>query len=161
MTDDLRHYLNDHLVASDSVLVLIEDLGLRQETQKDRAFYAALYSRVLTDQEQLQELMEHAEAAPKILSQMVGGLVARSSHLKLYWDGMEPGDLGMFEALERIELGVQSKILLWRVMRDLASSVPEWEGVDFDRLEQLAITQREDVETYRLEAARRTMLRAG
>lgn len=160
MTDDLRHYLNDHLIASDSALVLIEDLGLRQETQQDRAFYAALYSRVLADQEQLQELMEHAEASPKIFSQVVGGLVARTSHLKLYWDGMEPGDLGMFEALERIELGIQSKILLWRVMRDLASSVPAWVNVNFDRLEQLATVQREEVEDYRLAAARHTMLRA-
>ena len=73
--------------------------------------------------------------------------------MKLMWEKVEPGQLGMFEALEMLAIGIQGKRLLWMVLYEISTWFPEWDGVDFRRLELEAIEQRDGVDAWRIEAA--------
>ncbi len=73
---------------------------------------------------------------------------------KLNWEQVEPGELGMFEALELLALGVQGKRQLWAALGEVAPWFPEWNGIDFANLESRAIQQRGGIESRRIEAAK-------
>jgi hypothetical protein len=70
------------------------------------------------------------------------------------WEGFEPGELGLFEALEMLALGVQGKRLLWVALREIAPAYPAWKDVNFADLELEAIRQRDGVEAWRIEVVR-------
>jgi hypothetical protein len=87
-----------------------------------------------------------------------GSITGAASRLKLMWEGMEPGHLGRFEAMEILTVGIQGKRLLRLALSRLAPFVPEWQGIDFADLELDAIKQRDAVEALRVEAAMAALL---
>lgn len=60
----------------------------------------------------------------------------------------------MLEALEMLELGIQSKCLFWKGLSEVAQRFPEWTEIGFAELEQQASEQRNDIESWRINAAR-------
>ena len=101
----------------------------------------------------LEEMLRAAGMKSSTVLKVAGGVTARVGLLKLMWEGLEPGRLGMFEALEMLALGVQGKRLLWLAMQEIAPGYPEWNEYDFFDLERRAIEQRDGIEEWRIEAA--------
>jgi hypothetical protein len=89
--------------------------------------------------------------------QVAGTLTAKAGRLKLLWEGLKPGELGMFEALEMITLGIHGKRLLWVMLGEIAPQAPGWKNVDFAELERAAIRQRDALEERRIQAGRNTL----
>jgi hypothetical protein len=61
--------------------------------------------------------------------------------------------LGLFEALEFLEIGIRRKLELWRACAVVAPANPRLRGVDFEHLANRAEKQREEVESRRLHMA--------
>ncbi len=158
MDHDLERYLNDHLAGSAGAVRLIDHLATCQEDPGEREFFRSLKSKVEADREQLRELLARAGLKESAALQAAGKLTAGASNLKLKWEGMEPGELGMVEALEMLALGIQGKRLLWLMLSELAPAIPEWKGVPFADLELAAIEQRDAVEERRLRHGRDTLI---
>ncbi|MEK7951784.1 hypothetical protein [Luteolibacter soli] len=161
MDHELQRYLNDHLAGSAGAVKLIDDLASRQEDPGEAEFFRALREKVEADRVQLRELLDRAGLEESTALQVAGKLTAGVSQLKLKWEGMEPGELGMLEALEMLALGIQGKRMLWVMLGELAPAFPEWEGVRFADLELEAIRQRDAVEERRVRCGRDSLVDAG
>jgi hypothetical protein len=157
MDQDLQRYLNDHLAGSEGALILIQDLADRQEEESEKQFFLEIKSKVAGDQTVLKSLLENAGLEKSALLQIAGSVTARAGRIKLMWEGMECGKLGMFEALEMLALGIQGKRLLWVVLGEIAPYFPEWKGVNFADLELEAIAQRDSVEERRVATGREAL----
>lgn len=154
MNKDLERYLNDHLAGSCGALNLLQDLAERQELPADRRFFLQLKESVESDQALLESLLDAGDMERSKTAKAAGTLAAKASRLKLLWEGLEPGGLGMLEALEVLALGIQGKLLLWVMLGEIAPLIHGWRAVDFHNLEREAIRQREEVENRRKEAGR-------
>lgn len=157
MNDRLERYLNDHLAGSHSAITVLKDLAERQENAGDARFFRDLEKAVEEDQEVLVSLLERAGMKESAMQKAAGKVTAQAGRLKLRWEGMEPGELGTFEALEMLVLGIQGKRILWIMLNEIASLFPEWSGMDFKSLERRAREQRDEVEKRRIAAGREAL----
>ena len=160
MDENLQRYLNDHLAGSAGAVKLIDSLASRQEDPEEAEFFQTLKAKVEADREQLRDLLSRVGLEESATLQVAGKLTAGASKMKLKWEGMEPGELGMLEALEMLVLGIQGKRLLWVVLAEISSAFPEWEGIGFAELELEAIQQRDAVEERRLQHGRDSLIDA-
>lgn len=158
MNQELERYLNDHLAGSCAAVVLIKDLVARQETDSERDFFLKLHASVQEDQALLRRLMEKGEMEESKALQVAGAVTAKAGRLKLLWEGLDSGELGMFEALEILSIGIHGKRLLWVMLGEIARQLPGWHDIDFADLESAAIRQREAVEVRRIAAGRDAFL---
>lgn len=154
MDKDLARYLNDHLAGSSAALLLIQELADSHDVPGAREFFLRLKEAVGTDQSVLEDLLRRIGEDPSALHKMAGGIAARITNIKLMWERIEPGKLGLFEALEMLALGVEGKRLLWGALMEIAAWFPEWDGIDFGALDVRAVQQREDIEFWRIRAVR-------
>lgn len=152
MDTELQRYLNDHLAGSAGAIDLIGSLAGTAEDPADARFFRELEAKVGKDRELLKDLLERLGHSSSSFLEAAGNLTGKASRLKLMWEGLKPGELGRFEAMEMLSLGIQGKRLLWVVLGELAPWIPEWEGIVFSDLELDAIAQRDAVEARRLEA---------
>ena len=157
MNDRLERYLNDHLAGSHSAVTVIKDLAERQEDPADARFFRDLGKAVEEDQKLLAALLESAGMKESSFQKAAGKVTAQAGRLKLRWEGMEPGELGTFEALEMLALGIQGKRILWIMLTEIAPLFPEWSGMDFRALERSAREQRDAVEKRRIAAGREAL----
>jgi hypothetical protein len=158
MDQELERYLNDHLAGSSGALLLIDEIAEKSDHPDARIFFHKLRKKVEADRALLGELQKAIDKEPSAILKAAGNIAARMGGLKLMWEGIEPGSLGMFEALEMLALGVQGKRLLWRVLQEIQPWFPEWSGYDFADLELEAIRQRDEVEAWRIKAARESLI---
>lgn len=152
MDSEILRYLNDHLAGSAGAVGLIQTLAENSEDPDDERFFLELKAKVEEDRLLLKELIAKLGHSGSTFLEAAGDLTGKASRLKLMWEGLEPGRLGRFEAMEILALGIQGKRLLWLMMAELEPWVPEWDGIDFAGLELNAIAQRDAVEARRLEA---------
>jgi hypothetical protein len=153
MDSDIARYLNDHLAGSSSALLLIRELGERHHEPAARAFFSDLHNQCSKDREVIHGLLSSLGEETDKVTEIAAGAATRTGGLKLLWEKIETGRLGMFEALEILAIGVQGKKLLWAVCHELSPVYPEWNQYDFAGLEMEAILQRDGVEKWRKRAA--------
>lgn len=158
MDKDITRYLNDHLAGSCAAIPLIREIGHSHHAPEAREFFLQLGEAVVADQSTLESLLTRIGHDPSTLHKMAGGIASRLVNIKLMWEQVEPGKLGLFEALEMLTIGVQGKCLLWRSLIEIAAWFPEWKGIDFENLELQATRQRDDIEFWRLQAAASVLL---
>ncbi|MCW1925164.1 hypothetical protein OKA05_21570 [Luteolibacter arcticus] len=158
MDHNLQRYLNDHLAGSAGAIRLIDELATRQDDPAETAFFESLKAEVEGDQERLRHLLASAGLEESAALQATGKLTASASKLKLLWEGLKPGELGMFEALEMLTLGIQGKRLLWVMLMEIAPAYPEWDEIDFAELELEAIRQRDAMEERRILHGRESLI---
>jgi len=103
------------------------------------------------DRDVLQQLAERTGAGSSTLKELTAWLGEKVSRLKLR-HGTTDG-LGIFEALEFLELGIHGKFELWRALGAVAAADTRLQGIDFEQLAARAEKQRVMVENRRLEVA--------
>ena len=152
MDSNLERYLNDHLAGSSGAINLIASLATASDDPTQSQFFRELEAKVEKDRELLKSLLQKIGQCDSGILQVAGSLTEKAGRLKLMWEGLGPGRLGMFEALEMLCLGIQGKRLLWRLLARVSGQIPEWTEVDFAALEGEAAAQRDAVEEYRMQA---------
>lgn len=155
MNKGLQSYLNDHLAGSEGAIKLVEHLIKSSQGDPENVFYKGLKRTIKGDQKLLNDLMESAGVKPSALLRIAGNVAGSASRLKLRW---ESETLGVFEALEMLALGIQGKRLLWRILDEISPHFPQWQNVDFTKLERDAVVQRDAVENLRREAGRDSLV---
>ena len=153
MDNALQRYLNDHIAGSAGAIGLIQKLATSAEDPEEERFFRQLEQKVEKDRGLLKELIARLGQSSSSVLETAGSVTGAASRIKLMWEGMEPGQLGRFEAMEVLTLGIQGKHLLWLVLAELSPFVPEWDGINFTELVRDAIAQRDTVETRRVAAA--------
>ncbi len=160
MNPEIERYLNDHLAGASGALLMIQQCIDTFEEPHAVQFFKELKSDVEADRRLLEQLLTRAGLQPSGMLKTAGNLTARIGLLKLMWEGFDAGELGLFEGLEMLAIGVQGKRLLWVTLKEICHWYPEWKDFDFAALELEAIRQRDGVEFWRIEAARDTFVSA-
>ena len=150
--DDLPTYLNDHYAGSVAAVQLVEHLG--RKCEEKRSLFDALHADLIADQEVLAELVQRT-GSKSVVRRAAAWLLEKVSRVKFKAGGEDFGELGLFEALEVLALGITGKRLLWSALSRSLKDPVFLHGIDLGKLEQRAAEQFNRVETLRLECARK------
>jgi hypothetical protein len=151
MSDPLGTYLHDHLAGAAYAMDLVEFMRDQHKGNALGEFAAALLVEIKTDRDVLRQLAERVGAGASTLKEVTAWLGEKGSRLKLR-HGARDG-LGIFEALEFLELGIHGKFELWRALGAVAGADTRLQGIDFEQLAARAEKQRVMVDNWRLEVA--------
>jgi|GEM_PF-516765 len=151
MSNPLGTYINDHLAGSAYAIDLVEFLRDTYEGQELGQFAAWLLAEIKADREVLEGLRERVGGGPSKAKELTAWLGQKVSRVKLGHTGND--GLGLFEALEFLEIGIHGKLELWRAFAVVAPANPQLRGVDFEHLANRAEKQRAEVESRRLNLA--------
>jgi hypothetical protein len=149
--DPLTTYFRDHLAGAQAAINLLEVLRDQHTGQPLGQFAAGLLTEVEADREVLRGLAERLGAGASGLKEAAAWLGEKVSRVKLR--RRSAGELGTFEALEALGLGILGKLALWRALAVIAEGDGRLRGMDFHHLATRAQAQHTQVEERRLEAA--------
>jgi hypothetical protein len=155
--DPLTTYVRDHLAGAQAAINLLAVLRDQHTGTPLGQFAAGLLAEVEEDREVLRGLAGQVGAGASGLKEAAAWLGEKVSRVTLR--RRSAGDLGTFEALEALGLGILGKRALWRALAAVAEGDGRLRGVDFHHLAARAHAQHAQVEERRLEAAP-TALRA-
>jgi len=149
MNDPLAVYLHDHLAGAVVAINLIEALRDQHAGEPLGEFAAQLLGEVEADRAVLQEIAERVGSGSSAVKDAAAWLSEKVSRLKL---GREAGgELGTFEALEALALGILGKRALWRALTTLGD---RFRDIDLESLASRAQAQHDRVEEHRVQLAR-------
>ena len=152
MSDPLGTYLHDHLAGAAYAIDLVEFMRDQHQGEELGEFAAGLLGDIKADREILRQLAERVGAGSNKLKELTAWLGEKVSRLKLSHG--DEDDIGTFEALEFLEIGIHGKLELWRALGAIARSEPRLREMDFGQLAARAESQRVKVENRRLQAAK-------
>ncbi|MGI8821194.1 MAG: hypothetical protein ACR2ID_10060 [Chthoniobacterales bacterium] len=151
---DLTAYLNDHRAGALAALETIDHLIETFEGKPLGEFFQQLRVEIEADQRVLEELMGHIGADQSTLKKAGAWVGEKFSRAKTRVAGSNDDQLGLLHALEALMLGITGKGALWTALAAAAARVPELRHLDYPRLEQRAIEQRDRVDAKRRDVAR-------
>ncbi len=158
MADEhIATYLNDHLAGSVVALELLEHLESAHPGTALESFFAALRADIEEDRKELESLMNLLDVDQSSTRKATAWLTEKVTELKLRVDDPAGGALRLLEASEAVSLGIEGKLSLWRALAVVAKEEPRLRIVDYERLIERAVGQRNRVEEVRLEAAKRAL----
>lgn len=147
-------YLNDHLGGATLGANLAEQIAEHAEGTPLADVMTRLHAEIEEDRDTLHDLMERVDVSRNPVKQATGWLAETASRVK--FSGAASGDSGhgIFMALETLALGVQGKLSLWRVLREVRTAHPPLAVIDFDALIARAEAQYATLERERMAAGR-------
>jgi hypothetical protein len=158
MNSSLTNYLNDHLAGSLAALELLDHL-ITLHSGADREPFTQLRSEVEKDQRVLRQLLQELGEKESSMRKAAAWLTEKLGRAKLRFDDLGKGDLQLLEALEALALGIQGKLALWRALATISDAILGLGTLDLDRLQRRAVEQFQQVEEWRLRAARAALTR--
>jgi len=148
----LGTYLNNHLAASEGALELLSSLADAQANTDIAHFATELRSEIKAEQQELKNLMEQLQITKDKPRQAAGWLSEKFTQVKLQMDDSKDGALYLLETLELMLIAIEGKGGLWRVLA--ATAIPGLPVADYERYAQRSAEQQQQVETFRLAAAK-------
>ena len=154
-SNGLAIYLNDHLAGSVGAIDMIGRLIKAYEGKPIGQFFKELYIDIRSDQDELRRLMSVLRVKESSIRKVGAWVIEKVSRPKLELVSKdETPNVGLFQALEGLVLGIRGKEALWRALETVAVCWPQLERFDLKRLKNRAIDQGERVEAKRLEVLR-------
>jgi len=154
-SNDLAIYLNDHLAGSVGAIEMIGRLIKAYEGKPIRQFFKEVYIDIRSDQDELRRLMSVLRVEESSIRKVGAWVIEKVSRPKLELVSKdETPNVGLFQALEGLVLGIRGKEALWRALETVAACWPQLERFDLKRLKNRAIDQGERVEAKRLDVLR-------
>jgi hypothetical protein len=151
---DLTIYLNDHLAGSVGALELVDHLIETYRGKPLEQFFKDLRDEIDADQGTLEKLIETLGAKESAMRKAGAWVAEKLSRAKIRLSDSQEGQMGLLHALEGLVLGITGKRGLWDALAAAAETMPELRELDYARLENRAIEQRDRIEAKRLEVAR-------
>ena len=150
-------YLNDHLAGSMMGTDLAEQIAEMAEGTPLGAVMTSLSAEIEQDRQVLSDLMDALGTSKNPIKQATGWLAEKASRPK--FSGLTSGDpkLGTFMALEALMIGVEGKMSLWKVLKEVPDSYEPLKSMDLDNLIEKAEAQRDALERERISAGRRAL----
>jgi hypothetical protein len=146
-------YLQDHLAGSAGAIEILEALREEHADETLGQFAADILAEVQHDRATLEDMIERLDGGASVLKETTAWLGAKLGRFKL-GRGLSD-DLGAFEALEIVALGILGKKSLWDALKMVGATDARLSGLDLARLAERARTQHARVEERRLEMARK------
>jgi hypothetical protein len=155
MSDPLATYLQDHMAGAMMGVEILEALRDQHAGEPLGLFAGEMLVEVEADRDVLQRILDRVGGS-NVVKEAAAWVGEKISRLKL--SRQAGGELGTFEALETLALGILGKRSLWTALKTVKDT-----RIDTPDLEQLAVraqSQYERVEARRLLAARAALTSA-
>jgi hypothetical protein len=158
MSDQLPLYLHDHLAGARFALELLQRLQDSYANQPLGDAAARLHSEIDEDRTVLQQLADEVGPGGGAIKQAASWLAEKASRLKLQMSG--DADIGTFEVVETLSLGVLGKIKLWQALSAIKDSVSDGplQRLNFEALITRARAQHDELELHRLKLAKAVLI---
>ncbi len=150
MSDGLTTYLEDHLAGAMHAIELLKAMRDNHKSDPLGQFASQMLTEIEADRDVLAGLTKRVGGSPGGPKEWGSWLAEKVSRLKLKHGS---DDLGTFEALEFLVVGIHGKLSLWRALPVAAGCDSRLQGMDFDKLASRALDQHAKVEEQRLAAA--------
>ncbi len=151
---DLTTYLNDHHAGSLGAIEMVDHLIGTFEDKPLGQFFKDLRPEIETDQKTLESLIENIGADESTIKKAGAWVAEKVSRAKIRVSDSGDDQLGLLHALEALMLGITGKRALWTALAAAAERVPQLRQLNYAKLEQRAVEQRNRVEEKRQEVAR-------
>jgi hypothetical protein len=150
-------YLNDHLAGAMFGSDLAEQLEQDNEGTALGDVMASLAPQIEQDRQLLIDLMERIGTSKNPVKQATTWMAEKASRPK--FSGLSSGEpeLGTFMALETLTLGVEGKLSLWKVLKEVAPEYEPLGAMDFEDLIEKAQAQHDALERERVAAGKRAL----
>jgi len=150
-------YLNDHLAGAVLGSSLAKQLREENAGTPLGDVMSSLAPQIEEDRGTLLDLMERIGTSKNPVKQATTWLTEKASRPK--FSGLTSGDpkLGTFMALEALMIGVEGKMSLWKVLKEVPDSYEPLKSMDLDNLIEKAEAQRDTLERERISAGRRAL----
>lgn len=155
MSEPIATYLHDHLAGASHAIDLLHWMSEEHKGDALGDFAAGLAGDIAADREVLRGLAERAGAgSSSVIKEMSAWMAEKVSRLKLSDHGAT--NIGTFESLEFLVLGIHGKLALWHALALIAETDVRFQAADFASLASRAESQEAQVERWRLDVARTT-----
>jgi hypothetical protein len=157
-TELLGVYLTDHLAGSTAALDHVEKMSRGDDGSPLAVYLAELARDIRADREVLEDLIGRlgVDKSPMTQAKQAAASIAEKvGRLKFAEQVTRSADLSRLLELEALQLGIEGKHAMWRVLSRLAPSDPRLADLDYAELMDRARQQVDGVERYKLEAAAR------
>jgi hypothetical protein len=151
MSDPLATYLQDHMAGAMMGVEILEALRDQHSGEPLGRFAADLLVEVEADRDVLQRILDRVGGS-SLIKEATAWVGEKISRLKL--SRQAGGELGTFEALEALALGILGKRSLWMALITVAAQDDRIDTPDLEQLVTRSQSQYERVEERRLLAAR-------
>jgi hypothetical protein len=152
MSEPIAIYLHDHLAGASHAIELLHWMREKHKGDSLGNFAAGLAGEIEADRDVLRALAERAGVGSSALKEMSAWMTEKMSRLKLGDRGAT--NIGTFESLEFLVLGIHGKLALWHALAVIAETDGRLQATDFACLAARAETQEDQVEQWRLDVAR-------
>ena len=155
MTEPLATYLNDHLAGSAAGIQLARRCARGHTGTELGVLLERFVDEFEEDRGELERVMDRlgvGRSAPRQATAIAGEALARVRHV-IPVAGTSSPEIVALEDLELLSLGIEGRRMLWHALRELGDE--RLAGTDLAALEDRARGERERLEPFRLDAARR------
>jgi hypothetical protein len=151
-------YLNDHLAGATLGTDLADQIAEQAEGTPLADVMAGISVEIEEDRQTLVDLMEQLGIEKNAVKRATSWVAEKASRVK--FSGLTSGEpeQGLFMALESLRLGVEGKLCLWLMLKEIQADEPELAKVDLDELIQRARTQRDTLERERIAWGKRALV---
>ena len=154
MNKNLSIYLNDHLAGAVAGVELAKRTASNNKGTEWGSFLERLGEEIEQDRRALLDLMGELDIRQDVLKDAAAWLGEKVGRLKLNGQLVGYSDLSRLVELDGLALGITGKLALWRGLKEADIPAIRATGVDLAALEERARKQRDELEDYRLRAAR-------
>jgi hypothetical protein len=145
-------YLNDHLAGATAGVDLAKQAAERHDGELGE-FFAQLADEISADHNTLTSLMDQMDAHASGAKEVLAKVGSEISEAKFSGESMDDPEFGTFLTLETLSIGVEGKLCMWKALKVVEDEYAELKSADIDTLVERAQSQRDKLESKRLEVA--------
>ena len=150
-------YLNDHLAGAMLGSALAEQLLETNEGTPLGDVMASIAPQIEEDRKTLVGLMDRMGTSKNRVKQATTWVAEKATRLK--FSGLTSGDseVGTFMAVENLRLGVEGKVSLWKILREVSDQYGPLKSTNLEDLIERAEAQRDALERERIAAGKNAL----
>jgi len=150
-------YLNDHLAGAMLGSALAEQLLETNEGTPLGDVMASIAPQIEEDRKTLVGLMDRMGTSMNPVKQATTWVAEKATRLK--FSGLTSGDseVGTFMAVENLRLGVEGKVSLWKILREVSDQYGPLRSTNLEDLIRRAEAQRDALERERIAAGKNAL----
>jgi hypothetical protein len=153
----LAIYLNDHLAGAIAGFELAKRATRNNKDAPLGDFLSQLATDIDEDRQALENLMRDLGIQKDLLKDAAAWVGEKVGRLKFNGKLVEYSALSRLVELEGLSLGVEGKLAMWRNLSQIREKHPTLTSSNLEELVRRAEAQREELENFRLEAARKAL----
>lgn len=155
-TNSLSIYINDHRGLSTAAIALIERCIKENKDENNPLvnYLQELHEELDEERELLEQIVHDTGGKIDKIKATAAWVGEKLGRFKLNGNLFEYSPLSRMEELEVLRVGIHGKLGMWKIFDEIKNNHAAFENIDFKKLISQAEKQHNNVENFRMQAAR-------